>query len=208
LLIQRVQVAERHRNGLDQGAEALPEFLAAVQGERAGGQAVECVLGVGDLRSLGELPGELDRCLDRLRARIAEEDAANAGVRPARELLGEQSGQQGTVHLHHVGQVQIDRLMQRGLDGRMTPAERVDAEPREVVQVPRAGIVPEIAAFGPDVVTVEAERPERPRELVIHVPLVQGEVLPRALRERSGYVERHAAPCRLIAASAGPEPPR
>src|ERR1700733_6501623 len=77
----------------------------------------------------------------------------------------------------------------------MAAAECVDAEPGEEVEVARASVVIEIAALAPDIVTVEPESPERPGELVIHVPLVQSEILPGSFRERAGYIEGHAAPC-------------
>jgi hypothetical protein len=153
------------------------------------------VLRVQHLGPLRRLPGELDRRLDGLGARVAEEHPADAGVRPRHQLLGKQAWQQRAVHLHHVRQVKVERLVQRGLDGRMAPAERVDAEPGQEVEVTPAGVVVEVAALSPDVVAVEPESSQRPRQLMVHEPLVQSEVLSRSFRERAGHIERHATPC-------------
>ena len=118
----------------------------------------------------------------------------DARVRPGDELLGQQARQQGAVHLDHVRQVEVERLVQRGLDRRVAAAEGVDAESGQEVEVALPGVVVEVAALAADVVTVEAERPERPGELGVHVPLVQGEVLPGPVRERPGNIEGHGSP--------------
>src|ERR1700722_17817554 len=195
LLLKRIEIAEGHRFGFrQQRAEALAELLAAVERERAGGEAVEGVLSEEDLGALSGLAGELDGRLDRLGARVAEEGTGDACVRPPDELLGQQARKQRAVHLDHVRQVEVQCLMQRGLDRRVTAAEGVHAEAGQEVEIPLAGIVVEITALGPDVVPVESDSPERPGKLRVHVALVQGEVLAGPLRERARDIEGHAAP--------------
>ena len=73
--------------------------------------------------------------LDRLGARVGEEHPLDPGMRPGDELLGQHAREQGTVHLHQVGQVGIERVVERLDDGRMAPPEGEDAEPREEVEI-------------------------------------------------------------------------
>ncbi len=84
--------------------------------------------------------------------------------------------------------------MQRCLDAWMAPAEGVNAESGQEVEVPLPGCVIEIAAFATDILSVKADGLERPGELAVEVPLMQREVLPGPGRERPGYIERHGPP--------------
>ncbi len=79
------------------------------------------MLGIENLGPLRRVPGELDRGLDGLGAGVTEESPADARVGTGDKLLGQQPGQQGAVHLDHVGQVKVERLMEGSLDRRMTP---------------------------------------------------------------------------------------
>src|SRR5215469_16022556 len=88
--------------------------------------------------------------------------------------------------------------MQRGLHCHVAPAERVHAEARQEVEVAGAAVVVEVTALAPYVVAVETEGPERPCELLVHIALVQGEVLPGSFRECAGYIKGHAAPCTAL----------
>ena len=134
---QGADVAERdHVGSREQRTEPAAELAAAVQGERAGREAVEGVVAVEDAGPLGGGAGELDRALDRLGARVGEEDPLDAGVRPLDQLFGQDAGQEGAVHLHEVGQVGVERVVERLHDGRMAPAEGEDAEAGEEVEVP------------------------------------------------------------------------
>ncbi len=194
LPLQGVEVAERDRRGLEQRAESLAELPAAVERQGSRRQAVEGVLGVQDPRAPGRVPRELDGSLDGLRAGVAEEDPADARVGTGDELLGQQAGEQRAVHLDHVGQVQVECLVQGRLDRRVAAAEGINPESGQKIEVLLPGVVVKVTALAADVVTVEPESPDRPGELGVHVPLVQGEVLPGPLRERAGNIEGHASP--------------
>ena len=194
LPLERIDVPERHGLALQQLAKALAEFLAAVEGQGTGRQTVKRVLRIENLRPLRRMPGEFDCGLNGLGAGVAEEDTADTRMGASDKLLGQQPGQQRAVHLDHVGQVEVERLMEGRLDCRMTPAQGINPETGQEVEVALAGVVVEVAAVAPDVVAVEPESPERPGELGVHVPLMQGKVLPGTLCERSGHIEGHAAP--------------
>ena len=115
-------------------------------------------------------------------------------MRPGYQLLGQQARQQGAVHLHHVGQVQVDRLVQGCLDAGMAAAEGVNPESGQEVEVALPGCVVEVTAFAADVLSIEPDGLKRPGELAVQEPLVQREVLPGPSGERSGYIERHTPP--------------
>src|SRR5215472_16959130 len=122
LSLQRFGIPERDSLALEQLAESLAELLAAVECQGTGREAMEGVLSVENLGPLRRMPGELDRGLDGLRAGVAEEDPADIWVGACDKLLSQQPRQQGAVHLDHVGQVEVERLMEGSLDARMTPA--------------------------------------------------------------------------------------
>ena len=73
--------------------------------------------------------------LDRLGAGVGEEDPLDARMSAGDQRLGQEAGQQGAVHLHQVGQVGIDRLVERLFDGRVGPAQREHAEAGQQVEV-------------------------------------------------------------------------
>ena len=115
--------------------------------------------------------------LDGLGAGVGEEDPLDPGVRPGHELLGQDAGQQGAVHLHEVGQVGVEGVVQGLDDGRVAAAEGEHAEPGQEVEVAVALVVDEIAALALDVEAVELERAEHPGHLGVDVLGMEGEVL-------------------------------
>jgi hypothetical protein len=108
-----------------------------------------CLAGVG--------AGELDGSLNGLGSRVAEEHALDLGGTALDELLGQESGQQRAVHLHHVRQVRVDCLMQGVFDGGVAASEREDPESAQEVKVALARLVVEVAAFGAHVEPVHTE---------------------------------------------------
>ena len=113
---QRVDVAEGDLGRRQERAETVAELGAAVEGEGAGGEPVEGVVGVDDPGPTGGVPGELDGRLDGLGPRVGEEHPLDAVMAAGHQRLGQEAGQQGAVHLDQVGQVGVDGLVQRLLD--------------------------------------------------------------------------------------------
>ena len=91
----------------------------------------------------------------------------------AHQLLGQQPGQERAVHLHHVRQVEVDRLVEGGLERGVAPSEGVDAESGEEIEIAFTLGVEEVRPFAPDVEVIEADRLEYPRQLVVQVLVVQ-----------------------------------
>ena len=112
---------------------------------------------------------------------------------PRDERLGEDSGEQRAVHLDHVRQVEVDRLVQRLLDRRVRAAERVDAEAGEQVEVFGPICVVEVAALAAHVEAVEADRLQHLRHQRVHVGAVKLEVLALAICQSTLQVERQPA---------------
>ena len=80
----------------------------------------------------------------------------------ATSSLGQESGQECAVHLHHVRQIEVDRLMERGLERGVAPSECIDAESREEVEIPVTLGVEEVGTLAAHVEAVEANRLEDP----------------------------------------------
>ena len=93
-------------------------MFVAGDGQRAVGQAVVGVFEGEDARAAGVAAGELERALDGLGAAVAEEEgvAPRAGV--FGERLAQQAGEQRAVHLHHVGQVEVEHVLDGLFDDR------------------------------------------------------------------------------------------
>ena len=104
--LQRGEIVERHARAVpQQRLEAVAEQSSSPLSDSAPiGQAVEGMLAIDDLGPPGGGAGELDRCLDRLGAGVAEEHFVE--VRQARQQpLGQQARQQRDVHLHEARQI-------------------------------------------------------------------------------------------------------
>ena len=71
-------------------------------------------------------------------------------------------GSRAAVHLHEVGQVGVEGVVQRPNDGRMAPPEGEDAEAGQEVEVPVPLVVDEVAALPLLVEAVELDRARGP----------------------------------------------
>ena len=172
--------------------EPAAEFAAAVEGERPGRQAVEGVVAVEDAGPLRGGPGEFDRALDRLCARVGEEDPLDSRVRAGHELLGQDAGQERAVHLHEVREVGVEGVVQRLHDRRMPRPEGEDAEPGQEVEVPVPFVVDEVATLTLVVEAVELEGAQHPGQLGIDVLGVESEVLALAFVQHLIQIKGHA----------------
>ena len=135
-----VEVAEGHLRAREQGAEAVPELLGPVDRQRARRQAVEGVIAVEDAGPAGGAAGELERRLHRLGAAVAHVDPVQVRG-PVDEGLGQQPGQERRVHLHQVGQLGVEDVVQGPAHGRVGPPDAEYAETGQEVEVAGAGVV-------------------------------------------------------------------
>ena len=136
-LVQRVDVAERHRLAAGQQLpETLAEFRAAVQRQRTGASARgrrgrRCRIRWRPVACRANLMADSMASAPELqkKTRLISSSAAR------HQLLGEQPRQQRAVHLHHVRQVEVDGLVQRRLERRVAAAERVNPEAGKEIEV-------------------------------------------------------------------------
>jgi hypothetical protein len=92
LLLERVQVVERNgREPWKKRLEGRREVGAPVRRQRSESEPVEAAVDRDDSLPPGRGPADLQRRLDRLRARVRKEDAPEARRRDAQEFLGEEA---------------------------------------------------------------------------------------------------------------------
>ena len=196
--LERRQIVPGDAHGVgEQRPEAVAEDGVAVERQRAHRQAVEGMVAVDQLCPAGGLACQLDRRLDRLGPRVAEEDALLP--RHARdELLGQHPRQRRDVHLHGVGEIGGQHVGERALDRRVIAPDGEDAEPGEQIEVALPLAVVEVGPLGAHVVAIEADRLEHLDHLRVQVLLVQRELLAGARLQRveDPAVVLHAAPPR------------
>jgi hypothetical protein len=133
---------------------------------------VEGVVGEEHARTPGGLPRELDRRFDRFGSRVAEEHPVDVVPAPLHQLFRQQAGEEGAVHLHHVREVEIDGLVEGGLQRRMAASEGIDPEAGEEVQVPISLGIEEVGPLTPDIEAVEPDRLEHAGQLEVQVLVV------------------------------------
>ena len=167
------------------GPKPVAELLHAVDRERAVGEPVIAALDVDDLRALGRVARELDRGLDRLRARVAEEHLLEPGGHLRDEPFGEQAREHRHVHLHQMRQAAVQDVVQDLDHLRVVAADREDAPAGEQVEVAIAGRVEEIGTARLGVRDVVADRLQHLHDLPVQVLVVQRVLLGQAL-VRSG----------------------
>ena len=152
------------------------------------------MLGEEDPRPTRRLPGELDGCFDRLRARVAEEHPVDVVPAACYELLRQQPGQERAVHLDHVGKVKVDGLVKCRFDCRVAAPKCVDTKPGEEVEVPMALCVEEVATFSSQIEAVKPDGFKRPCQLGVEVFVVESEVLAMTRTQQLRHIERHTSP--------------
>jgi hypothetical protein len=168
------QVVERDAHAVgEQRTEALAELVHAVDRERAVGESVIAALDVHDLGTLGRVARELDRGLDRLRARVAEEHLLEPGRHLRDEALGEQAREHRDVHLHQVREPTVQHVREHLDHLRVIPSEREDAPAGEQIEILVALRVEEVrpARFG--VGDVVADRLQHLHDLPVQIAIVQ-----------------------------------
>ena len=190
LLLESLEIAERHHRVRKQRVEPGAELLRAVDRQRAGGQAVIGVRAVEDAALAGGAAGELQRRLDRFRPAVAEVDALHAGS-DRNELLRDQPGQDREVELQHVGEVGVEHVVECSPDDRMVAPDPRDTEAGEEVEVAVAVRVPVVSPLGAGEHPVEPDGVKHLRNLRVDVRRMQGRTVITALLEQRPDVEAH-----------------
>ncbi len=149
------------------------------------------MVAVEDPASTGRTPGELDGGLGRFGTRVAKGHPLDPGVGPAHQGLGQQSRQDSAVELHQIWEICIQRLMEGVLDDRVAPAQCVDAESRQEIEITVALVVDEIRPLPPHIMTIEANGAEDLDELRVQKPGMQVEAVTSITPQHRVQIERH-----------------
>ena len=121
--------------------------------------------------------GELEGAFDRFSSRVAEEASIARGAEFFDKGFSEKAGENGTVHLDHVGEIEFEDVLDRFLDGGMVTTEIKDTVAAEKIEVVLAVEVVEVSAFGTGVDFIEANSPLNFDQSTIDLLVVQIVVL-------------------------------
>ena len=164
---QRVQVVARDRRARrHQRVLAGLHLGEAAERDRAVGASVERAVEVQPAPASGDLAGEADADLGRLRARVREHHLLERRAGEREQPLGEQAADGGAVDDRQVRHVHVEDVAQRGAHPRVVAADEVDAAAGEQVQVPAPVRVPQVrplAASEHRVHPAQLEHPQKPR---------------------------------------------
>ena len=89
--------------------------------------------------------------------------------RPFRERLGQQAAEERAIHLHHVGQIEIEHVADRFLHRGMVPPDIENAVAAQEIEVSGVIHVVEIGALGAGIDLVEPDHALRGDERAIEM---------------------------------------
>ena len=186
--VERGEIVERHADAIrQQRLEAAAEGVIAVQRKRPIGQAMERMAAIGDAGAARRGARELDRGLDRLGAGIGEEHLVEMRHQ-IEQPVGQDAGERRDVHLHEVGQVGVERALQRGADRRVVAAEREHAEAAQQVEILPVRAVVEILSASLAKTDIISDGLENTDHLLVEALLVQAEAVGFVGLEQRGNV--------------------
>ena len=142
-----------------------------------------------DFWAFGGGTGEFQSSFDRFRSRVAEEAGIARGAQFFDESFGEEAGENGAVHLNHVGEVEIQDIPDRFLDGGVIATNVEDAVAAEEVEVVLTVEIVEVGTFCAGINFIEADRALNFHEGTIDVLVVEVVVLPEPGEDRVFEVE-------------------
>lgn len=137
-----------------------------------------------DAGALGGGAGKFQGTFDGLGSGIAKE----AGIAGRAELFdkgfGEETGENGAVHLHHIGEVEFKDVANGFLNRGMITADVENAVAAEEVEVVLAVKIVEVSAFCAGIDFIEADRALNFYERAIDVLIVKLVVLAKSGEDR------------------------
>jgi hypothetical protein len=195
LSIQFIDVVERHPRieTLHQRTESFGETFAAHQRKRTETESVECTGERDRAFSSSRGPGKFQRALHRFRAGVAKENRVEVRRCSPGDRFGEQSAQERTVHLHHVGKIEVEHVANRLLHHRMVPADIENAVAAQKIEIRNIIHVVEIRALGPGIDLVEADNALGRNEGAVQMPLVQFVIFAQSRRDDLFQIKSHQA---------------
>ena len=126
-------------------------------GKGAIGKAVIGAFLSKDAGAFSKGAGELECAFDRFGARVAEEAGIAGGAEFFDKSFGEKAGEDGAVHLDHIGEIEFEDVLDGFLDGGMVTTEVKDAVATEEIEVVLAVEIVEVGSFGAGVDFIEAD---------------------------------------------------
>ena len=161
----------------EEGTEIFTEVARVGDGKGTIGKAVIGAFLSKDAGAFSKGAGELEGAFDRFGSRVAEEAGIAGGAEFFDKGFGEKAGEDGTVHLDHIGEIEFEDVLDSFLDGGMVTTEIKDAVAAEEIEVVLAVEVVEVGAFGAGVDFVEADGALNFDQSTIDVLVVQIVVL-------------------------------
>ena len=143
-----------------------------------------------DLWAFGGGAGKLEGPFNGFGARVAKEAGVARGAEFFDESLGEETGENGAVHLNHIGEIEFENVLDGLLDGGVVAADIEDAVPAKEVEVVLPVEVVEVSAFGPSINFIEPNGALNLDESTIDEFIVQVVVLPESGEDRVFEIER------------------
>ena len=126
---------------------------------------------------------------------LQKKTASRCGRRSLRQRLGQQPAEERAIHLHHVGQIEIEHVADRFLHRGMVPTDIENAVAAQEIEVGGIIHVVEVGALGPRIDLVEPDDALRGDERAIEVPLMQLVIF--AEREPRQFPSGQK-PCRMV----------
>ena len=133
-----------------------------------------------DLWAFGGGAGKLEGPFHGFGARVAKEAGIARRAKFFDESLGEETGENGTVHLDHIGEIKFEDVLDGLLDGGVVAADIEDAVAAKEVEVVLAVEVVEVSPFGPSINFIEPDGALNLDESTIDEFIVQVVVLAKS----------------------------
>jgi len=143
-----------------------------------------------DLWAFGGGAGKLEGPFHGFGARVAKEAGVARGAKFFDESLGEETGENGAVHLNHIGEIEFENVLDGLLDGGVVAADIEDAVAAKEVEVVLPVEVVEVSAFGPSINFIEPNGALNLDESTINEFIVQVVVLAESGEDRVFEIER------------------
>ena len=134
--------------------------------------------------ALGGGAGKFQGTFDGLGSGIAKEAGIAGRAEFFDESFGEEAGENGAVHLHHIGEIEFENVTNGFLNGGMITADVENAVAAEEVEVVIAVEIVKVSAFCAGIDFIESDRALNFYERAIDVLVVEVVVLAQSGEDR------------------------
>lgn len=143
-----------------------------------------------NLWAFGGGAGELEGAFDGFGTGVAKEAGVARGAKFFDESLGQETGENGAVHLNHIGEIEFEDVLDGFLNGGMVAADIENAVAAEEVEVVLAVEVVEVSPFGPSINFIKPDGSLNFNESTIDELIVQIVVLAQTGQDGVFEIER------------------